>query len=905
MAVPLRRVFWRLVCLWLCGCSIVGSAWADTVNFTLPAQPADAALLAFSQQAKVEVLFSFDALHQVQSSSLNGRYEPEEALQRLLHGTGFVARRSGRQKFVVTPLAPATGSLEGRLLISEEEPAVDIRVSIPDTGQTTLTNRQGEFAFERLPPGSCQLVVNGEGYQPLHITEAEVRANQRTVLETQRLHAAQGLAQLEPFVVRDKSGRNGLFEREAKLLPPRTAVGNLDLRRTEDDVLAYTVYDRRQLVRSGVVNLNEFLQRELLDSDAATRPPEQDGGRDSFISSSTNLSLRGYGTEETVILVNGRRLPEILYSGATPQLPDVNFIPLSLVQQVEVLPVSASALYTGNAVGGVINIVLRPDVDASASEVTLTYTNALSGYDAPQSSVSLLHAQTLLGGKLRVRVNASVTSTMPPVEAELRYHQNRDTPPELISEPVHRATPNIRSVSLEPLFGEGTSPLTSVPPGAKETPNLADFAERQGHPNLTFFDSPGALAPSLDSIDYPYGRKQQRNTYFGSVVYDLASWLQVGVDGTYSQTVANRGYDVLVGDLRLKASSAFNPFAQDVYVALNETAPLLGQNYSEARLDFTSLVVGMLIKLPCDWRLSLDTQYAHNMTRYRGLAGADPVRWQRLVDEGRYNPLRDTQVYGPPAAFYDDVLIYRGARGRFSTLGNYDTVDAALRATNESLVLPTGQAVLNAGVDYRLSHLAAFNDHRRYSDGTLAFEPIQWSGRTLQRYSAFGELQAPLVPKKWLPSWLRTAETDLAARYVAANSSKESNIAPTFGLKVELAGGLSFRGSLTTSNRLPTPYMSRQVMSPTGTPGGIDLTSVLDPVRKERYLVQAADLPNPDLRTESALTQTAGAIFQRGRVHRVRASIDFVDTQQNQRTDRAQSSNRAQPRAALDLSGGA
>jgi len=54
-----------------------------------------------------------------------------------------------------------------------------------------------------------------------------------------------------------------------------------------------------------------------------------------------------------------------------------------------------------------------------------------------------------------------------------------------------------------------------------------------------------------------------------------------------------------------------------------------------------------------DWQLSLDSQYGRSLIRYRGLAGVDNDRWQPLVDQGLYNPLRDTQVHGPPAEFYD------------------------------------------------------------------------------------------------------------------------------------------------------------------------------------------------------------------------------------------------------------
>ena len=90
-------------------------------------------------------------------------------------------------------------------------------------------------------------------------------------------------------------------------------------------------------------------------------------------------------------------------------------------------------------------------------------------------------------------------------------------------------------------------------------------------------------------------------------------------------------------------------------------------------------------------------------------------------------------------------MIYYGSRGHFVTLGNYDTVDASVRITNQSLVLPTGLGAVNFGADYRRMHLADYTNVQRFGDGSLAAEPVEWQGRILQRYSAFGELQGPVV----------------------------------------------------------------------------------------------------------------------------------------------------------------
>jgi outer membrane receptor protein involved in Fe transport len=128
---------------------------------------------------------------------------------------------------------------------------------------------------------------------------------------------------------------------------------------------------------------------------------------------------------------------------------------------------------------------------------------------------------------------------------------------------------------------------------------------------------------------------------------------------------------------------------------------------------------------------------------------------------------------------------------------------------------------------------------------------------------------------------LKKAALDLAARYIAADTSSESNLAPTFALKLDFPHGFALRGSLTTSNRFPAPQMSRQVLVASDTPGaGVNRVTITDPLRgAERYPVEQKEAINPNLHSEAAVTQSAGLIFQTGKTHRFRAGIDFVDTQ--------------------------
>lgn len=866
-AAPFRHL------LFLAGGLLAVALPAAPVEFRLAASPSAAdTLLAFSRQARVEVLFPYDELRTVPTAAVNDLLEPEVALARLLRNTGFSARRNLRGKYVIARAARPTGSIEGRVLMPSGEPAPGLPVALAGTRARTVTDAGGAFVFPSVPPGAHRIFAGTTGYRLLERSGLAVEPGRTVALGDLRLEPASDITVLDPYVVTERNDRLPIGEGAGAA--PRRAAGNLDLPRTEDNALPFTIFTREQIDRSGVVQLNEFLQRELIESTTA-RPPEQNSGDASYATGSTNLSLRGYEASETVVLVNGRRLPETI-TGSTGLLgpPDVNLVPLSLVQQVEVLPVSASALYSGNAVGGVINIVLQPEADGT--ELRTTYTNALGGFDAPQSSVSLQHGRTLLGGRLRLRFNVTRTRATPAVETELGHQRARlaRTPAEF----APRNTPNVLSTDGRSLFGPGGAPFTSVAPGAGGSGGRAAFGGREGVYSAGLFDTPGGLAASLDSCDYVYGREQRRTAWYGSAVYDVRPWLQLGLDASHGRTVVHRGFDLFATELILPAASPANPFGREVRVALNETAAALRSDYNEARIDSWSVVGGALVKLPADWRLSFDAQYARNTARYRGLVRADDARWQELVDAGLYQPLRDTQVFGPPREFYDRVLVYHGAPHRFVTLGDFETLEGAARLTHESLPLPTGEGTFNLGADYRLSRLAPYTEQPRFADGTPAGGITAWSGRTLERISVFGEIQAPLVPASRLPRWIRSVETDTAVRYIVSTQSNETNVAPTFGLKVDLRGGLAVRASYTTSNRFPTPVMSRPLGGGAGGGSGADLVNIFDPLRQESYVVESKVAINPDVRPESAVTQTAGVVLSRGRTHRIRASLDFADT---------------------------
>lgn len=81
----------------------------------------------------------------------------------------------------------------------------------------------------------------------------------------------------------------------------------------------------------------------------------------------TGVDLRGLGADATLVLVNGKRMAG---AGVYGDFSDISSIPFAAVGRVDVLLDGASALYGADAVGGVIDIRLRRDLDGGETRVS-------------------------------------------------------------------------------------------------------------------------------------------------------------------------------------------------------------------------------------------------------------------------------------------------------------------------------------------------------------------------------------------------------------------------------------------------------------------------------------------------------------------------------------------------------
>ncbi|MBE0363496.1 hypothetical protein PULV_a0947 [Pseudoalteromonas ulvae UL12] len=118
-----------------------------------------------------------------------------------------------------------------------------------------------------------------------------------------------------------------------------------------------TVIDRAAIELSGETSVADLLRGTTFNTFGSFRP--QSGSSAQGVSS---VNLRGLGSDRTLILVDGRRLPKSTLTGSSQ---DLNAIPMAAVERVEILSDGAGAIYGSDAIGGVINVILRKDFNGA------------------------------------------------------------------------------------------------------------------------------------------------------------------------------------------------------------------------------------------------------------------------------------------------------------------------------------------------------------------------------------------------------------------------------------------------------------------------------------------------------------------------------------------------------------
>ncbi|MTW04936.1 TonB-dependent receptor [Duganella ginsengisoli] len=121
-----------------------------------------------------------------------------------------------------------------------------------------------------------------------------------------------------------------------------------------------TVVKAEEFVKQGLTTAQEVLDRIPSNSSSFGSGNTVGGNSSGLPTGGQSVAdLRGLGGDKTLVLLNGRRLANHPYDGASV---DLNMIPVSALERVEVLRDGASAIYGTDAIGGVINFITRRSV---------------------------------------------------------------------------------------------------------------------------------------------------------------------------------------------------------------------------------------------------------------------------------------------------------------------------------------------------------------------------------------------------------------------------------------------------------------------------------------------------------------------------------------------------------------
>lgn len=151
-----------------------------------------------------------------------------------------------------------------------------------------------------------------------------------------------------------------------------------------------TVITSEEIRAGGYANVPDVLK--TITQNGGETQSMQSGNAADYSPGAQQVNLRGLGPNHTLVMVNGRRIADypMPYNGDS-NFTDISNIPLGMVDAIEVLSGSASAIYGSDALAGVVNFKLKQRADGTTLDYRYGWTekgggashrfNASSGFD--------------------------------------------------------------------------------------------------------------------------------------------------------------------------------------------------------------------------------------------------------------------------------------------------------------------------------------------------------------------------------------------------------------------------------------------------------------------------------------------------------------------------------------------
>ena len=554
------------------------------------------------------------------------------------------------------------------------------------------------------------------------------------------------------------------------------------------------------------------------------------------VSGASTINLRGLGERATLILVDGKRIGA---SGMLGGFSDISDIPLALVERVEILLDGASAIYGPDAIGGVVNVILRKDfqgVHASLRHTAPTgggfseQTFSLSGsygWDSGSLTATLDYFRTSSQDATRSGIDFARPHAYFTDYGTIRAQRSFGNPDEEISPALTQAGIDAGTIGA----GEVIT-VASVPTGQDGTGlTLADFLATANNPML---DEALETGLSLIPGSTRYNVRLDLSQEIGGGM-ELTAALQFAPRDTTSTNPHSRI------DFQMPSENPANPISDVPLVRVSKKIAGFpdaeieanGQNWT-ADLALDGTFGGWL----SEWEWHAGVRHSRNEleTTIRNELRSDEIQaalsGETLLDEGVYvgyprRPRKDGLFLNPfgeslQAVNPADMLagFVRPTQVN-DTLTELTTINGYVRG--DIARLPAGNMQLVAGVEYRDQFLG-FSFRTTDTARTLVTNGANIVGfrnaDTLEELEAsrdtravYMELYTPLVGD--LPG-VQLLSATLAGRY--ESSGKWSYRTWQAGAAWQVIPGFRFRGSKATSFVTPALLTSAPVTVPPSTP---------------------------------------------------------------------------------------
>ncbi len=558
----------------------------------------------------------------------------------------------------------------------------------------------------------------------------------------------------------------------------------------DDAALPVSVTDADDIARSGAPTVAEVIARTPFNSQGPSIT--MSGSAGSTVQGSSDVNLRGLGFGRTLSLLNGRRLPP---DGAGFAFStNLNFIPTAAVERVEILRDGGSPVYGSDALGGVVNLVLKDDYHGG--NVTVQY-GGPSGLDMEERIVNATFGLTddrssvLVSAELR-KIDSLRVDEIAGLRADVASLGNGFTsdgyPP---------------TFTIQDIFGDGTgvSSVMLAAPNCSSTLIRTSAGATLTNPDtgatITYDDATECRQEIVTGTDFT--AQSELRSIFLTANYDVTDELKIFLDVLTADFDTDGVLAPLVSrGLTMAADSPNNPTlaATPANPVFGVTGPrALSFNLSAPEF-FTNQIrtEQNLIAIGADWEtdqgtLSAYFHYAESITEQSSIRSFRTAGVQAAIDSGALNPFGDAA---------SGAGSFGGASGVFvrKPTGEVETIHINWASELPVWEMPEGPISYSFGYEQREESYVESGDGSGFAQGyNKGFALPANNVRNVD--SLFVESLFPIH---------ESFEIGVAARWDSYDLPDFSKTSPRLTARWRATPSLTFRGSFTQGIAAPNLF---------------------------------------------------------------------------------------------------